>query len=186
MERRSVSVRVHHAQEPLVMVVLDQFTRRIIGCAAHAGDLDGIAVCRMFVQVRIVAGVPLPCDLSSDHDPLFEYHRWRANLRIVGVQEVKKRAVRACVASIRRAAHRHDPARVSRSCAVSKRARPRAKLSEFQRYFNAARAHASLNAIRKRGSRRVDVSARSARWLSLASALAWSLRAAGRRVIQEI
>jgi hypothetical protein len=32
-------------------------------------------VCRMFN--RIVAGIALPSHLSSDHDPLFEYHRWR-------------------------------------------------------------------------------------------------------------
>ena len=31
----------------------------------------------------------LPRYLSSDHDPLFEFHRWRANLRILEVREVK-------------------------------------------------------------------------------------------------
>jgi putative transposase len=30
-----------------------------------------------------------PRYLSSDHDPLFEYHRWRANLRVLGVEEIK-------------------------------------------------------------------------------------------------
>lgn len=27
--------------------------------------------------------------LSSDHDPLFEFHRWQANLRILDIDEVK-------------------------------------------------------------------------------------------------
>jgi hypothetical protein len=27
--------------------------------------------------------------LDSDHDPLFEFHRWKANLRILKVAEVK-------------------------------------------------------------------------------------------------
>ena len=31
-----------------VLVVMDQFTRRIIGFGLHAGDVDGIALCRMF------------------------------------------------------------------------------------------------------------------------------------------
>jgi hypothetical protein len=31
----------------------------------------------------------LPQHLSSDHDPLFEFHRWKANLRILDVTEVK-------------------------------------------------------------------------------------------------
>lgn len=30
-----------------------------------------------------------PHQLSSDHDPLFEFHRWKANLRILDVTEVK-------------------------------------------------------------------------------------------------
>ena len=50
-----------------VMVVIDQFTRRIIGFAVHAGDCDGIAYCRMFNQ--IIAGKSLPKYLSSDNDP---------------------------------------------------------------------------------------------------------------------
>ena len=49
-----------------VMVVIDQFTRRIIGFAVHPGDCDGIAYCRMLNQ--IIAGKSLPKYLSSDND----------------------------------------------------------------------------------------------------------------------
>lgn len=31
----------------------------------------------------------VPKRLSSDHDPLFTVYRWQANLRILGVEEVK-------------------------------------------------------------------------------------------------
>jgi transposase InsO family protein len=70
-----------------VMVVMDQFSRRIVGFAVHAGALDGPTVCRMFN--RIVSGSRAPRYLSSDNDPLFLYHQWRANLRILDVTQVK-------------------------------------------------------------------------------------------------
>jgi putative transposase len=70
------------------MVVLDQFTRRIIGFAVQPGAVDGPALCRMFNQV--ITGAPtLPQHLSSDHDPLFAFHRCKANLRILDVSEIK-------------------------------------------------------------------------------------------------
>src|SRR5690606_34197106 len=70
------------------LVVMDQFTRRIIGFAVQLGVVDGPALCRMFNQV--MAGAPtLPQNLSSDHGPLFKFHRWRANLRILDVMEIK-------------------------------------------------------------------------------------------------
>jgi hypothetical protein len=54
----------------------------------HAGDLDGFSVCRMFNE--IISGTEtLPCYLSSDHDPLFKFRQWQANLRILEVIEVK-------------------------------------------------------------------------------------------------
>ena len=70
-----------------VMVVLDQHTRRIIGFATHAGALDGPAVCRLLGS--IIRSSTLPAYLSSDNDPLFEFHRWNANLRILDITEVK-------------------------------------------------------------------------------------------------
>ena len=57
------------------MVVLDQYTRRIIGFSVHAGDCDGVAYCRMFNEV--ISGKSLPKYLSSDNDPLFLFHRWQ-------------------------------------------------------------------------------------------------------------
>ncbi len=70
-----------------VMVVMDQFTRKIIGFSVHCGDLNGIAVCCMFN--RILSNKTPPKFLSSDNDPLFQFHRWKANLRIIEVEEIK-------------------------------------------------------------------------------------------------
>jgi len=70
-----------------VLVVMDQFTRRIIGFGVHIGDVDGIALCRMFNSAISTMGVPKY--LSSDNDPLFLYHQWQANLRILDVDEIK-------------------------------------------------------------------------------------------------
>jgi hypothetical protein len=46
-----------------------------------------MSVCRMFNQ--IVAGKSPPRHLSSDHDSLFRFHRWLANLRILEVDEIE-------------------------------------------------------------------------------------------------
>jgi transposase InsO family protein len=70
-----------------VMVVLDQYTRRIIGFSVHAGDCDGIAYCRLFN--KIILGRKPPKYLSSDNDPLYLFHRWQANLRILEIDEIK-------------------------------------------------------------------------------------------------
>jgi transposase InsO family protein len=70
-----------------VLVVIDQYTRRIIGFAVHAGTVDGAALCRMFNHA--IRGQTPSKYLSSDHDPLYLFHRWRANLRILDITEVK-------------------------------------------------------------------------------------------------
>lgn len=56
------------------MVLMDHCTRRIVGFAVQAGVLDGPSVCRMLNQI-VGDAERLPCALSSDHDPLFEFHR---------------------------------------------------------------------------------------------------------------
>ena len=70
-----------------VLVVMDQFTRRIIGFGVHAGDVNGVDLCRMFNTAISSSGVPKY--LSSDHDPLYQYHRWQANLRILEIQQIR-------------------------------------------------------------------------------------------------
>ena len=70
-----------------VLLVMDQCTRSIIGFAVHDSDVDGATLCRMFNEV--ISRKDPPRYLSSDNDPLFQFHRWRANLRILNVEEIK-------------------------------------------------------------------------------------------------
>jgi putative transposase len=70
-----------------VLVVMDQCTRRIVGFGVHRGDVDGVRLCRMFT--RATRGQSPPSYLSSDHDPLYRFHQWQANLRILDIREIK-------------------------------------------------------------------------------------------------
>jgi len=70
-----------------VLVVMDQFTRRIIGFGVHAGNVDSVALCRMFNTA--ISTQSIPHYLSSDHDPLYRYHQWQANLRILEIKNIK-------------------------------------------------------------------------------------------------
>ena len=56
-----------------VLVVMDQFTRRIVGFAVHRGVVDGVALCRMFN--RAIHQQILPRYLSSDNDPLYRFQQ---------------------------------------------------------------------------------------------------------------
>jgi putative transposase len=71
-----------------VLVVMDQYTRRIIGFGVHAGTVDGVALCRMFNRA-IRWQRWMPKHLSSDHDSLYRFGQWQANLRILDVTEIK-------------------------------------------------------------------------------------------------
>jgi putative transposase len=71
-----------------VLVVMDPYTRRIIGFGLHAGAVDGSALCRMFKR-GLRGQREVPKYLSSDHDPLYRFGQWQANLRILEVTEIK-------------------------------------------------------------------------------------------------
>jgi hypothetical protein len=69
------------------MLAVDIHTRRIVGFAAHAGDVNGIIACPLFNQ--ILGGRSPPARISTDHNPIFKHHRWQATLRVLGIDEVK-------------------------------------------------------------------------------------------------
>ncbi len=126
-----------------ILVVMDQFTRRIIGFGVHAGAVDGKALCRMFN--RAIRGCPpMPKYLSSDHDPLFRYWQWQSNLRILEVTEIKTVPyvplshpfVERLIGTVRR--ELLDRALFWTAKDLEN------KLLEFQNYFNRHRAHTSL------------------------------------------
>ena len=125
-----------------VLVVMDQFTRRIIGFGVHAGDVDGMALCRMFNAAISSQGIPHY--LSSDNDPLFQYHCWRANLRILNIEEIKSIPYTPCshpfverlIGAIRREYLDHT---LFWNAVDLER-----KLADFQAYYNEHRTHSSL------------------------------------------
>jgi transposase InsO family protein len=127
-----------------VMIVMDQYSRRIIGFAVHAGILDRPGVCRMLVQA--ISGIEeLPAALSTDHDPLFEFHRWKANLRVPGFSEIKSVPyvpmshpfIERLIGTIRRELLDQIPFWHSRDL--------ERKLGQFRDYYNNARTHHGLS-----------------------------------------
>ena len=70
-----------------MMLVMDVFTRRIVGFGIAPSSIDGISVCHMFNCAT--AGQSKPKYLSTDHDPLFRFHCWLANLRVLEIEEMK-------------------------------------------------------------------------------------------------
>jgi hypothetical protein len=76
-----------HLKTHWIMVVIDQYTPRIIGFATHKGCVTGVDLCCMFN--KIITMKLLPKYLSSDNDPLFLFHRWQANCRIQDIKEIK-------------------------------------------------------------------------------------------------
>ena len=128
-----------------VMVVMDIFTCRIIGFGVAAADLDGIRVCRMFN--RAIAKHTMPRRLSSDHDPLFRFHRWRANLRVLEVDAIKTIAgtprshafVERLIGTIRR--EYLDRIRFWSQSDLEW------KLEAYKTYYNQHRCHAGLSGV---------------------------------------
>lgn len=126
-----------------VMVVMDQFTRQIIGLAVNAGAPDGRDVCRMFNS--IISGSEIPRYLSLDHDPLFRYRQWNANLRILEVTQVKTVPyvplshpfVERLIGTIRREYLDHVPFWTPRDL--------ERKLLLYKEYYNGDRPHQGLD-----------------------------------------
>jgi len=125
-----------------VLVVMDVFTRRIIGFGVERAYIDGVSVCRMFN--RAVTGQLLPKHLSTDHDPLFRFHRWLANLRVLEIDEIKSVPyipvshpfVERLIATIRR--EYLDRVFFWNAMDLTR------KLAEFRDYYNAERVHRAL------------------------------------------
>ena len=126
-----------------IMVVMDVFTRRIIGFGVEPAYIDGISVCRMFNHAT--AGQPPPKHLSTDHDPLFRFHRWLANLRVLQIEEVKSVPyapvshpfVERLIGTVRR--EYLDRMFFWNAVDLTR------KLEAFRDYYNASRVHRSLD-----------------------------------------
>jgi len=94
---------------------------------------------------QIIAGQSLPRHLSSYHDPLFRFHRWLANLRVIEVEEIKSIPylpvshpfAERLIGTIRREYLDHV---LFWNAIDLKR-----KLEAFRLYYNGSRVHQSLS-----------------------------------------
>jgi putative transposase len=128
-----------------VMVVMDVFTRRIVGFGVESGSVDGLSACRMFQNAT--TRQPLPKHVSTDHDPLFRFHRWLANLRVLEIDEIKSIPytpvshpfVERLIGTIRR--EHLDQTLFWNSFDLAR------KLEEFKIYYNNSRVHQSLGGV---------------------------------------
>lgn len=126
-----------------VLVVIDVFTRRIIGFDIGGEYIDGTSVCRMFNQA--IAGNQPPTWVSTDHAPLFRFQRWLANLRILEVSDIKsvpyapmsRPFVERLIGTIRR--EYLDRTLFWNSIDLHR------KLEHFRSYYNCVRVHRALN-----------------------------------------
>ena len=125
-----------------VLVVMDHCTRRIVGFGVHRGVVDGVGLCRMFN--RATRRHTPPTYVSSDHDPLYRFHQWQANLRILDVEEIKTVPyvplshpfVERLIGTIRRECLDRTLFWTTADLEL--------KLLYFQRYYNGHRTHAGL------------------------------------------
>ena len=93
---------------------------------------------------RAIGGTALPKYLSPDHDPLYRFHQWQANLRVLEVKEIKTVPyiplshpfVERLIGTIRREFLDH--------VLFWTAADLESKLSVFQTYFNGYRTHEAL------------------------------------------
>ena len=91
-----------------------------------------------------IASQPLPKHVSIDHDPLFRFHRWLANLRVIGIEEIKSVPyapvshpfVGRLIGTIRR--EYLDRVFFWNAVDLAR------KLGEFRDYYNEHRVHRSL------------------------------------------
>jgi transposase InsO family protein len=111
-----------------ILVVMDQYTRRIIGFGLHAGAVDGIALCRMFNHA--IRGHPsIPKYLSSDNDPLV------AEIKTVPYVPLSHPFVERLVGTLRREC-------LDRTLFWTT-ADLESKLLDFKTYFNHHRTHSA-------------------------------------------
>jgi transposase InsO family protein len=92
-----------------------------------------------------IADQPLPKHVSTDHDPLFRFHRWLANLRVLEIEEIKSVPhapishpfIERLIGTIRR--EYLDRIFFWNALDLTR------KLGEFTAYYNANRVHRSLD-----------------------------------------
>ena len=113
-----------------------------IGFAVQPIDVDGPSLCQMFN--RIISGTCPPRRLSFDQAPLFEFAQWKANLRIIGIDQIRTVAnvpishpfIERLIGTLRREYLDHLFYWNSRDLQL--------KLDAFKSYYNGIRVHQGI------------------------------------------
>jgi putative transposase len=133
----SISLKSHW-----VMVIMDQYSRRIVGFEVKAGPLTGDDIAKMFVN--LLADMPVPKYLSTDNDPLFNSIIWKLLIKSLGIETLKSIPgkptshpfVERLIGSCRR--EYMDEVFFFNEVDLER------KLDSYKKYFNHGRVHASL------------------------------------------
>jgi transposase InsO family protein len=144
---------------------IDRLARATTRFGVHRGVVDGVTLCQMFN--RAIGRQPAPTYLSSDHDPLYRFHQWQANLRILDVEAIKTvpcvplshPVVERLIGTIRRECLDRTLFWTAADLEL--------KLLEFQRYFNRHRTHTGLGGLTPEpctGDHRARASVSNYRW----------------------
>ena len=86
MECGSVSVRIGRAAHALgarrdgPLDTAHRGFRRAQGCGGRGSAVPDVQSCDVG---------PLPDYLGADHDPLYRFHQWQANLRVLNIREIE-------------------------------------------------------------------------------------------------
>lgn len=124
-----------------VMVVMDQYSRKIIGFAVKAGALTGMDIALMFCEI---AGEKVPKFLSTDNDPLFKSLMWQFIVDGLEIKTLKSQPgkpwthpfVERLIGSCRREFTDH--------VFFFNEVDLKRKLENYQAYFNDGRVHYGL------------------------------------------
>ena len=158
---------------------MDQCTRRIVGFGVQRDVVDGVGLCRMFN--RVTRGHTPPTYVSSDHDPLYRFHQWEANLRILDVKAIKTVPyvplshpfVERLIGTIRRECLDRVLFWTTADLEI--------KLLDFQHYYNGHRTHGPGGTYTRTPRGRERRTSESLR-VPMAAALSWTVSNADRGV----
>ncbi|MFK7824035.1 MAG: integrase core domain-containing protein, partial [Oligoflexales bacterium] len=126
-----------------VMLIIDQYSREIIGFRSLSGSIQGAKVCSIFNSLVSEIGRQ-PKYLSTDNDPVFNYHLWQIYIEMMNIEQVKSIPgvptshpyIERCIGSTRR--------EFLDQTLFWSQADLDMKLKQYQEYFNEARPHYAL------------------------------------------
>jgi putative transposase len=123
-----------HLRSFWVMVVMDVYSRKIIGYSIQAKACTGESLCRMLGEI-LSTSANIPKRVVCDNDLLFRYHQWQANFRLSEIAEIKSVPEIPWSESLCRESYRVHTKRVHRSDPILERGRSQSKVGVLPEIF---------------------------------------------------